>query len=491
MRSLRSFWLVFGVGVFFTLLWVCPALCGVDVNLSNMVSSKGHIVYQSGKLQSPFISFTQIVSGYYCSYGLDSDGTVWSWGTNVRGCLGYEGDVRMGGEMGFYGSRVPKKVKGPGGVGYLTGVTKIAAGYEHALALKSDGTVWAWGDNFYGQLGNNKNYQNYEDGHEFEQYPVQVVNSEGNGYLEGIVDISAGGNFSLAVDQNGYVRAWGNNEEYQLGDLTRYDRKRPVTVKKPGGATLTGIVEVSAGWWHAAARNSDGEVYVWGLNRWDVNENPRLGVNPGGLYVIGAYKVGGVSNVIKISTANDDPNILALKSDGTVLAWGANWNGQLCQGTNGNVIVSPATVKGPGGEGNLTNVIQISAGPFHSTFLLSDGTVWACGYNGYGTLGQGDNQDDSSYPVQVKSPSGEGYLTGISKIGEKPVGSSSFAITSSGSVLGWGACWPRPSPRATTSGGASPPSALAGWAAHWATPQRGSSIVAIGWPTGRGTGGRL
>ena len=441
MRSLRSFWLVFGVGVFFTLLWVCPALCGVDVNLSNMVSSKGHIVYQGGKLQSPSISFTQIVSGYYCSYGLDSDGTVWSWGYNMRGCLGYEGDVYVGGEMPIYGSVAPRKVKGPGGVGYLTGVTKIAAGYAHALALKSDGTVLAWGDNTYGQLGNYKYPDDYEDGDAFEQYPVQVVNSEGIGPLEGVVDISAGGFNSFAVTSSGHVVAWGNNEDHQLGiggDLPPYNfRPRPEAVRLAGGwGFVSDAVAVSAGWFHVVALRNNGTVYIWGRNKWG-DDTPYLGVNSQDELVSSATLVPDLDNVIAVSAGQDYPITLALKSNGTVVAWGPNWDGQLCQG-HSDPVENPTTIKGPGGEGNLTNITKISASSWHTLFLRSDGTVWGCGYNGSGSLAQGNYEEYYLYPVQVKSPDGEGYLTNVVNISGKGINEGNFAITSGNKVYAWG-----------------------------------------------------
>jgi alpha-tubulin suppressor-like RCC1 family protein len=265
-----------------------------------------------------------------------------------------------------------------------------------------------------------------------------VVNSEGIGPLTGIVDISAGGNFSLAVNSDGFALAWGNNESYQLGDLTNYDRKTPLIVQRPEGDPLTDIVDISAGGGHAVARKSDGSVYVWGFNKWTEENPPRLGVDTEDLYVIGTYQVPGVSNVVKISTAGDDPSILALKSDGTALAWGNNFDGQLCQETSEDVIENPATVKGPGGEGNLTNITQISATLFYSLFLRSDGTVWGCGYNGYSSLAQGTWEDYYLFPVQAKSPDEQGYLTNVANISKETLAGNSFAITSGNSVFAWG-----------------------------------------------------
>src|SRR5262249_46160002 len=124
------------------------------------------------------------------SLALTSDGSVWAWGANSAGELG-TGTVTN--------SSVPVKVAG------LTGVIKVAAGSSHSLALRSDGTGWAWGDNVSGQLGNGASTASQDT-------PVQVYG------LTGITQIAAGGLFSIALRSDGTVWAWGDNSMGQLGN---------------------------------------------------------------------------------------------------------------------------------------------------------------------------------------------------------------------------------------------------------------------------------
>jgi len=445
MKSLRSFWSLFGVVAFFIFAGVSSVLGSVQVDLSSG-NLKGHITYDNGRIKSPGVTFIQVVSGFYASYGLDSNGNVWAWGTNVDGLLGSsEGGVPMEGENNFHrGSRVPIRVRGPYGIGYLTGVIKISASDTHVLALKSDGTVWAWGNNYYGQLGNGKDEGDYESYLEYEQFPVQVLGIWGEGNLSGIVDIAAGSYFSLAVDSNGYVYSWGLNDKGQLGGGDNYGwNKFPRFVYDYWYDYLTNVISVSAGAYHSLALKSDGTVWAWGWNTgW--GEDGYLGTGFSEEYLNVAYPVKGPGGsgylyASQISAGFYDLFSLALKSDGTVWGWGSNYDGQLGQGVTGSAtpIPYPVQVLGSGGSGYLTNIIAISAGSYHSLALRNDGTVWAWGWNGYGQIGQGNWMENYSYPVQVKSPDGSGYLTNATGIGKSNGGDNSFAITSGG-VFGWG-----------------------------------------------------
>ena len=135
----------------------------------------------------------------------------------------------------------------------------ISAGTGFTLALKNDGTVWAWGANGIGQLGTNTTTNS--------SVPVQVVGPSGTGYLTGITTISAGAAYSLARMNNGTVWAWGANDSGQLGNNTNTYSSVPVQVVGPGGGgALTGITSISAGQYHSIARKSDGTVWAWGSN---------------------------------------------------------------------------------------------------------------------------------------------------------------------------------------------------------------------------------
>ena len=257
-------------------------------------------------------AFPMISSGEYHVLALKGDGTVWAWGNNVSGQLGVGDTTRR---------ETPVQVTGG-----LSGVTAISAGYQHSMALKSDGTVWVWGWNKEGRLGVGDTANRHT--------PVQVTG------LTGVTVISAGNSHSLAIKSDGTVWAWGWNGYGQLGDGTVTERHTPVqAMADPATPTpLTDVTVISAG---------------------------------------NCYS-------------------LALKSDGTAWAWGYNGNGQLGVGDT-TQRETPVQVTG------LTCMTAITAGGWHSLAIKSDGTAWAWGSNGSGQLGVGDTTRRET-PVQTSIP---------------------------------------------------------------------------------------
>jgi len=318
---------------------------------------------------------------------LKSDGTVWAWGWNKWGQLGTD-------------TPIDYRRKRPGQVLGLTGVSAVAAGGDHSLALNNDGMVWVWGYNSSGQLGDGTTTD--------KSSPVQVPG------LTGVSAIAAGDEHSLALKIDGTVWAWGNNEYNQLGDGTTTQRSNPVQVPD-----LTGVSAVAAGYRCSLALKSDGTVWAWGWNHCGqlgdgtTTDAFRGRSNP--VQVTGLTGVTAISTVLYYS--------LALKSDGTVWAWGNNGNGQLGDGTT-TQRNSPVQVTG------LTGVSAIAAGTFHSLALKSDGTVWAWGWNHIGQLGEGITTE-KHIPVQV---------TGLAGVSAITAGSSySLALLKSdGTVWAWG-----------------------------------------------------
>ena len=133
-------------------------------------------------------------------------------------------------------------------VSNLSGITAVAGGFSHTIALKSDGTVWTWGYNTYGQLGDETNTSR--------STPVKVSN------LSGVIAIANGANSTIALKSDGTVWAWGDNESGELGDGTTTNRKTPVQV-----SSLGGIAAIAGGSEHTIALKSDGTVWAWGHNR--------------------------------------------------------------------------------------------------------------------------------------------------------------------------------------------------------------------------------
>jgi alpha-tubulin suppressor-like RCC1 family protein len=272
----------------------------------------------------------------------------------------------------------------------------VAAGYAHTVALKSDGTVWAWGDNSWGQLGIGTNTTG-------RLLPVKV--------LTGAVAVAAGEINSVALKSDGTVWAWGANGYGQLGDGTTTDRSNPKAVKG-----LTGMIAVAAVSNHTVALKSDGTVWAWGDN-----SSGQLGDGTTTNHLT-PIAVPGLAGVKAIAVGPSGYYTVALKSDGTVWAWGDNFYGQLGNGTN-SWSLSPVAVVG------LSGVISVVAGDFHTVALKSDGTVWAWGYNGEGELGDGTTTDSSS-PVAVPG------LTGVIAVAAGDA--HTVALKSDGTVVAWG-----------------------------------------------------
>ena len=308
-----------------------------------------------------------VAAGYGHSMALKNDGTLWAWGFNLYGQLG---DGTSGNIVGV-DKRTPVQVPG------MTGVTAIAADVEGSMALKSDGTVWAWGENNCGQLGDGTTTD--------KSSPAQVPG------LTDVTAIAISWYHALAVKSDGTVWAWGQNTFGQLGDGTTTDKSSPVQV--PG---LTGVTAVAAGWYHTYALKSDGTVWAWGQNN--------CGSLGDGTFTNSSspVQVTGLSGVTAIAANNSC--CFALKSDGTVWAWGGNDHGQLGIGDSSVYMQnSPVQVSG------LTGVTAIAAGYSHALALKNDGTVWAWGYNTNGRLGDGTFTDRFA-PIQVKGTNGTDWF---------------------------------------------------------------------------------
>ena len=192
-------------------------------------------------------TITQMSASGSHTCALDSAGQVYCWGNNWYGQLGHGPG---------YGSHVPMAVDMTGVLAGKT-ITQISANSSNTCALDSLGRVYCWGDNSYGQLGDNSTTGS--------DVPVAV---DITGALAGktIVQIASGGDYTCALDSAGQVYCWGSNDFGQLGNNSTTDNTTPVVVGVPGllaGKTLT---QISAHFLHACAVDSDNNAYCWGGN---------------------------------------------------------------------------------------------------------------------------------------------------------------------------------------------------------------------------------
>jgi alpha-tubulin suppressor-like RCC1 family protein len=372
------------------------------------------------------------VANYYGGSGNDlvlvwARNRAFAWGNNTAGQLGDNTQTQR---------QLPVPVTA---TGVLAGksVLALAAGGSHSLALCADGTVAAWGDNTYGQLGDNStNSQNA---------PVAVNTAAGVSALSGkkVVGISAGLYHSLALCSDGTVAAWGRNNYGQLGDNSIVTRPAPVAVTTNSGSALYGrtAVAIAAGWQHSLALCWDGTVAGWGRN-----VEGQLGDNSGGyptqrllpvaVNVNPSFSV--LAGKLVLGIAAGFSHSLALCSDGTVAAWGHNSYGQLGDFSTITRFAPVAVSTDPVFSAlSGRTATSIAAGGFQSLAVCSDGIVAAWGANTTGQLGDGTFVNHS-VPVSVSTAPGASALAGKTALGTAAGYDHSLAFCADGTVAGWG-----------------------------------------------------
>ena len=317
---------------------------------------------------------------------------LWSWGYNGQGQLG----------DGTHTSRSTPTQEATGATNWAL----ISAGGAHSMALKSDGTLWGWGSNHDGQVGNGTTSMNFLT----ISTPLQEATRATNWTA-----IAAGGyhgtgnSHSMALKSDGTLWSWGSNQDDQLGDGSIFSRSTP---KQIGSETNWALI--SAGVGYSMALKSDGTLWGWGENSFG-----RLG---DGTTITKSIptQIGSATNWALISAGGD--HTVALKSDGTLWAWGRNQFGQLGDGTTIAKSI-------PTQIGSETNWTLISAGGDHTVALKSNGTLWGWGENFHGELGDGTTIH-KNIPTQIGSATN---WTAIAAGGHH-----SMALKSDGTLWGWG-----------------------------------------------------
>ena len=373
------------------------------------------------------VTVTQIAAGGGVGYALTSTGAVYAWGYGPGGALG-DGSTASSG--------TPVAVSLPSG----TSITEIAGGGSFALALTSAGQVLAWGGGGSGQLGDGSTANS--------DVPVSVSLPSGTSARQ----IAAGGSFGLAATTTGSVLAWGDNVWGELGNGTTTGSDTPVTVTLPSGFkadTLAagedhalvlpapvpqvtaissdfglpaggGTITITGSGFTGATKVKFGTVKASSYTV--VNDSEITAKVPAGtgLVNVTVTALGGTS----ADSPTDQYTYLA---KGSVLDWGYDGYGELGNATYNNAV-TPVAALLPAG----TVVTSVARGYGDTYALTSAGTVYAWGYGTYGGLGNGTTTNNAVTPVKVSIPAGTvvkaiagGYYAG-------------YALTSTGQVLAWG-----------------------------------------------------
>jgi alpha-tubulin suppressor-like RCC1 family protein len=313
-----------------------------------------------------FTDWCQVSAGFAHSLGIRQNGTAWAWGNNLAGRLG---------DNTIVSKSSPVSV-----VGGFADWCQASGGGAHSLGLRTNGTIWAWGNNcstpdlvnFFpaGQLGDNTVTNRSS--------PVSVV-----GGFADWCQVSAGGFHSLGVRTNGTAWFWGYNNCGQLGDNTTVNKSSPVSVL--GG--FTDWCQVSGGGGHSLGVRTNGTAWAWGSN------GPgQLGDNTTVAKSSPVSVVGGFTDWCQVSAGFH--HSLGVRTNGTLWSWGCNSTGNLGDNSANNRS-SPVSV-----VGGFTDWCQVSAGTTHSLGVRTNGTAWAWGSNTAGRLGD-DTIANKSSPVSV------------------------------------------------------------------------------------------
>ena len=304
---------------------------------------------------------------------IKSDGSLWAWVNNYFGQLG-DGTIEN--------RLTPVKI--------MDGVLQVSG----TLAIKSDGSLWAWGSNEYGQLGDGTT----EDRHS----PVKI--------MDGVAQVLSFGWYTFAIKNDGSLWAWGYNYYGQLGDGTTEDRHSPVKI-------MDDVAQVSANDWGtiSTAIKTDGSLWIWGgINNWYSSGDNMSSLIP--------VKI--MDGVVSVSLGMG--HSMVIKSDGTLWAWGSNYDGQLGDGTRENRSTPIKIMEG---------VVQVSVGSYSFTLAIkSDGSLWVWGNNEFGQLGDGTNLRKIT-PIKI--------MDDVAQVSARGGDGSAYsmAIKSDGSLWAWGYNW--------------------------------------------------
>lgn len=375
----------------------------VFVHDSSGSYSAGHSAYAK-----PAASYAAIPAGGIHSLGIKSDGTLWGWGYNAMGQLG---DGCVFGTTCF-DSPTPKQV------GIDATWTAVSAGTAHSVALKG-GTLWSWGDNSSDQIGSGCPASTCS----YISTPTQITTAAN------WASVSAGGFFTVAIKTDGTLWAWGENFSGQLGDgcsAFTFACAKKSTPTQIG--TATNWAAVAAGAMHVVALKTDGTIWAWGNNNAG-QLGYSTGVNP---YNSTPTQIGTATDWKSISAG--DTTSFAIKTNGTLWAWGNNSSGQLgitCA-TNCGWAGIPTQV------GIDTNWKVVDGGYPLTIALKTDGTLWTWGAYATSTGAY------SSVPLQVGTGTSWSNISAGGGGGSSGIGGGHFLALESTPpsghrLLSWGA----------------------------------------------------
>lgn len=307
--------------------------------------------------------WVEVSGGMYHTVARKADGTLWAWGDNTFGQLGL-------------GTAVSVQTT-PAQVGTDTNWKTAIAGDYHTVAMKTDGTLWSWGDSADGTLGTGETYSGI-----ILATPTQI------GTATDWVAVTTGHSHTMAVKADGTLWGWGSNGSGQLGDQTNLEGRAPIRI----GADTDWASVVTRGE-QTAARKKDGKLFTWGSNF-----DGQLG---DGTFINKDLptKVNDDANWATFASGNT--HSVALKNDGTLWTWGDNTKGQCGDGKAEQRITTPKQI------GTAKDFIAVEAGEVHTVVMKADGIIFSIGDNTLGQLCNGTTTANAVPGASITPVSGD------------------------------------------------------------------------------------
>ncbi|XMB72031.1 leucine-rich repeat protein [Mycoplasmatota bacterium WC30] len=367
-------------------------------------------------LLNPGEVISDVNLGYYHSAGITSEGRVFTWGANNNGELG-DGTI--------ISSYTPIEITSQFDLNEGEYITSISLGFHHSSALTSEGRLFMWGKNYYGQLGDGTTT--------YRSIPTEITSQFNLNESETIINVSLSYNYSLAITSEGRVFTWGYNCFGVLGDGTIIDRHTPVEITSQFNLSESEtITYVSLGYGFASAITSAERIFTWGWNSEGQLGDGTTSTSYNPLEITSQFNLNEGETIISMSLADEHSS--ALTSEGRIFTWGDNGYGQLGDGTTINKLV-PTEITSEFTLNESETIIDISLGDSHSSALTSEGRMYTWGNNNDGQLGDGTIIRSYS-PIEITSQFDliEGEAITDILLGA----ANSSAITSDGSVFLWG-----------------------------------------------------
>ena len=358
----------------------------------------------------------QISLGYYHSVALTSEGRIFTWGYNYYGQLG-DGTTTD--------RSIPTEITSQFNLWPGETITQVSLGSGHSSAITTSGRIFAWGRNDFGQLGDGTTTN--------KSVPTEITCQFSLLPEETIVQVSFGHSHSSAITSNGRIFTWGKNYYGQLGDGTTIDKSTPTEITSQFSLLKDEtIFQVSLSYYHSSAITSNGRIFTWGSNSFGQLGDGTTIDKSVPTEITQQFPLSEKETLTQVSLG--DYHSSAITSEGRIFAWGYNSSGQLGDGTTTNKS-TPTEITSQFGLLLEETIAQVSLGVVHSSAITSSGRVFTWGDNGYGQLGDG-TIIDKSIPTEITSQ--------FSLLPEETIikvflgGNHSSAITGSGRILTWG-----------------------------------------------------